>query len=188
MTKHFYGLELEINAEVIAPYAQTEQLVKKAVELLADSRHRTFLDIGTGSGNIAVSILKNVAGASGVATDISQAAVDLTNANAERHGVADRISTVLSDGFENVTGQFDLIVCNAPYLPPNRARGRNPIEAYTDGLDGLSLIRQIAANARTHLTTDGIVALEYTGDRIDEIFTMFEGVPLAICPSGKQNF
>lgn len=182
MTKHFYGLELEINAEVIAPYAQTVEVVTKAIELLKERRDARFLDIGTGSGNIAVSILKNVANATGVATDISQAAIDLTMVNAAKHGVADRLDVRISDGFKNVNGRFDLIVCNSPYLPVERARGRHPQHAYTDGKDGLTLIRKIAANAADHLNADGVVVIEYTGDRRDEISTMFGKTPLIIVP------
>ena len=143
----FCGLEFEVTPDVLRPYAATERLVEKAVEMLAGLPNPRFIDVGTGSGNIVVSILKALPNATAIATDISFAALLVARRNAEKHGVADRVAFVACDALEALKGQFDAVVCNPPYWTRERYEERQPTTgpriAITDDADGGSLIRKI---------------------------------------------
>lgn len=168
---NFFNLEFEVNDSVLKPYRLTETIVENAIEMLKDKQNPTFLDIGCGSGNIAVSILKNVPQAIGVAVDISPDAVALASINARKHDVD--LTVYQSDVFETVRGEFDLIVCNSPYLTGTNSAANRP--GTTDGKDGLTVIRQVAKDAAKYLKQGGTVLLEYQGGFFAEITAMFDG-------------
>ncbi len=143
-SEEFMGLELAVTPSVLIPRPSTETLVERA------GRVKTFLEIGTGSGAIAIALSK--AGASGTATDLSDRALEIARQNASRHGVAARISFVKADLFAD--GRWDLVISNPPYvaarefarLPPEVLH--EPRLALDGGPDGLDLIRRIVAGAR----------------------------------------
>ena len=143
-TEEFMGLELAVTPSVLIPRPSTESLVEKA------GRTGRVLDIGTGSGAIAIALAKG--GATGTATDVSDRALEIARENAERHGVADRITFVKADLF--VEGTFDLVISNPPYvstsemeaLPPEVRH--EPRLALEGGAEGLDVIRRIVAGAR----------------------------------------
>ncbi len=145
-TEEFMGLELKVTPSVLIPRPSTESLVERAGAV------GTFLEIGTGSGAIAITLAKG--GARGTATDLSDRALEIARENAERHGVADRITFMKADLF--VEGAFDLLISNPPYvstgemaaLPPE-VRHEPPL-ALEAGPDGLDVIRRIVAGARAH--------------------------------------
>lgn len=162
--RKFYGLEFELNEHVLTPYVQTEKIVERAMRLL--NANSTFCDVGTGSGNIAVTLAK-LTGATGTATDVSPEALQVARKSAEQHEV--KIDFRECDGIAD--GQFDLIVSNPPYLSAARAGKREPRIAVTDGRDGLTLIRQLIATAPKHLKAGGVLLLEYIGpERIADLF------------------
>lgn len=144
-SEDFMGLELKVTRATLIPRPSTESLVEKA------GTPKTFLDIGTGSGAIAVALA--VRGATGTATDLSPLALDVARENADRHGVEDRITFVEADLFAD--GNFDLIISNPPYisaaemeaLPPEVKH--EPRQALEGGIDGLAVIRRIVAGARS---------------------------------------
>lgn len=184
--RNFYNLEFEVNDLVIKPYKLTESVVEKAIEMLREKKNPTFLDIGCGSGNIAVSILANVPNARGMAVDISQGAVNLTSINAKRHNVAvDRLDIRCSDVFENVDGKFDLIVCNSPYLT-QIGEGTTPREAFTDDADGLTMIRQVVKDASNYLLENGKVLFEYAGGLNDKVWLQLGGAVILKDEIGRQ--
>lgn len=162
--RDFWGRSFEVTADVLDPRPETECLIAEALRGPAPAR---LLDLGTGSGIIAVTLLAEWPGARGVATDISVTALEVAVRNAARHGVDTRLDLCLSDWFAQVTGVFDLIVSNPPYIAVDEMTGlsaevrdHDPEGALTDGGDGLSAYRAIASGAGAHLRPGGRIALE----------------------------
>ncbi|HSR58645.1 MAG TPA: HemK/PrmC family methyltransferase, partial [Candidatus Binataceae bacterium] len=133
-----------------------------------------------GSGAIAVAIAVNAPYARVMATDISNAALQLARRNAMRHRCADRINFVQADLFPSAAPKFDLIVSNPPYIPsasiaaldPEIAR-HEPRGALNGGPDGLAFYRRIAADARQHLVDDGVVMVEVGAGQAGEVAGLF---------------
>ncbi|GAW36737.1 release factor glutamine methyltransferase [Roseovarius sp. A-2] len=162
--RDFWGRSFEVTADVLDPRPETECLIAEALRGPVAAR---LLDLGTGSGIIAVTLLADWPGAQGVATDISAAALEVAARNAARHGVGARLDLYRSDWFSQVTGPFDLIVSNPPYIAVDEmpdlspeVRDHDPQAALTDGADGLLAYRMIAAGAGAHLRPGGRIALE----------------------------
>ncbi|MGH6820575.1 MAG: peptide chain release factor N(5)-glutamine methyltransferase, partial [Methylocella sp.] len=154
--REFLGRVFRVTPAVLDPRPETEVLVGEALKQLKPGAR--VLDIGTGSGAIIVSLLAECPGATGVATDISQAALEVARLNAQRLGVAKRLQWLHCSWFEGVAGRFDLIVSNPPYIPwaaiaalPASVRGFDPHWALDGGPDGLEAYRRLAAGAGGHL-------------------------------------
>jgi release factor glutamine methyltransferase len=148
---------------VLDPRPETECLVEAALS----APFGTVLDLGTGSGCIVVSLLAERPDALGVGVDISETACLQASANAVLHEVDGRLRILESDWFEAVDGRFDLIVSNPPYLADAEMaavqpelRDHEPRIALTDGGDGLSAYRVIAAEAQGYLEAQGRVLVE----------------------------
>ena len=146
MPTTFYGLDLlTARGRVFTPRPTTEELVDAALARVGTARTRVA-DVGTGTGAIAVAIATNAPAAEVWATDTSEAAVALARANAERHGVADRVHVLRGDLLEPVPVPVDVVVANLPYLPasePRREYADEPSDAvYADG-DGLGPLRHL---------------------------------------------
>lgn len=172
----FYGLEYQVSPDVLPPYATTEKIVDHAIETLKGVANPTICDMGIGSGNIAISLLKAYPTATVMGIDISLSALEMARANAKTHAVSDRLKLCQANGL--VGHPYDLIVCNSPYLPKDLARGLEPQIAYTDGSDGLTLIRQLAETAPRYLKPGGLLIVEYFLQFVDRIVEMF-GSPWA---------
>lgn len=163
MYHSFYGLEFAVTPQVLQPYGTTERIVDRAIRSL--KKGQTFCDVGTGSGNIAVAILKNT-NTKGIGLDTAPEILDVARLNAVVHRVANRLDLRKSDGLGALSKPVDLIVCNAPYLPKDRAlRAFGPLNALTDGLDGLTLIKQLVQSSPKLLLKGGILLLEYVGQQ-----------------------
>ncbi|MGQ0542239.1 MAG: peptide chain release factor N(5)-glutamine methyltransferase [Blastocatellia bacterium] len=175
--QEFFGLDFHVTPAVLIPRPETELLVEKAVELLAKSKNQIFLDIGTGTGCIAISILKNVDSAKAVAVDISSEALAIASANVLKHGVNDRIDLRRSDLFSDIAGlKFDLIASNPPYIPASEmdllqaeVRDYEPRISLTDGGDGLSRIKAIIQGAPDHLLPGGKLLIEIGFGQADPV-------------------
>ncbi|MEX0301932.1 MAG: peptide chain release factor N(5)-glutamine methyltransferase [Leisingera sp.] len=161
--REFYGRRFKVSRDVLDPRPETEVLIEAA---LAEPYGRV-LDLGVGSGCILVTLLAERAGATGLGVDISEAACLQASANAVLHRVEERADIQQSDWFENVEGQFDLIVSNPPYIALEEmeglsaeVRGHEPGIALTDGGDGLGAYRRIAAEITGHLAPGGRVMVE----------------------------
>ncbi|HLY73620.1 MAG TPA: peptide chain release factor N(5)-glutamine methyltransferase [Planctomycetota bacterium] len=143
-SEEFMGLELKVTRATLIPRPSTEALVERA------GRPDHFLDVGTGSGAIAIALA--VRGCRGTATDLSRLALDVARENALRHGVADRITFVEADLW--VDGSFDLVISNPPYIATADLAGlqpevrHEPIQALDGGPDGLNVIRRLLLGAR----------------------------------------
>lgn len=174
--KAFYGLDLLVTPQVLIPRPETELLVDLALDAI---RHRqaasrngttptvTVADIGTGSGAVALAIAANSVHTDVVATDISAAALDVAQENARRLGLQDRVRFVQGHLLEPLSHPVDLIIANLPYVAesewPTLAPdivNYEPSLALAGGLDGLTLIRELLAQAPQRLRPGGSVFLE----------------------------
>lgn len=170
--KEFFGLNFRVNPGVLIPRPDTEILVEWALEHTPIDRPCDVLDLGTGSGAIALAIAHQRPLASVTAVDASAAALETARLNAERLGVSVRfclgswLAPVGSD-------RFDLIVSNPPYIAEGDAHlpalKHEPITALTSGPDGLDDIRHIVTQAKTHLRPGGWLLLEHGYDQADAV-------------------
>ncbi|UXX83937.1 peptide chain release factor N(5)-glutamine methyltransferase [Roseovarius pelagicus] len=160
--RDFYGRWFSVNEDVLDPRPETETLIAAALELT----FRDVLDLGTGTGCILLILLAENPTATGIGVDVSAAALRVAKRNADALGVADRCALVVSDWWQGVAGQFDLIVSNPPYIAAAEMAGLapelgfEPRMALTDEKDGLSAYRIIAGGAGAHLAPDGMLMVE----------------------------
>lgn len=157
----FWKHDFRVTPDTLDPRPETELLV----ELALAEAFATVLDLGTGTGAILISLLADRPAATGIGTDLSSAALKVARANAQRIGVTARF--LASDWFANVTGQFDLIVSNPPYIAlaemaslSPEVRDWEPRMALTDEADGLAAYRAICAAAPAHLLPGGRLMVE----------------------------
>jgi release factor glutamine methyltransferase len=184
--QEFWSLEFRVLPDVLIPRPESERLVEIALALARElpQFHRLqVLDIGTGSGAIAVSLAKELPAAGIRATDISPAALDIARRNATYNGVAARVRFLHGDLFDalgELAGRFDLIVSNPPYirsaeidaLEPEVSRWE-PRGALDGGADGLDFYRRIARQARDYLAPNGAVAVEVGADMGKKVSGLF---------------
>lgn len=174
-TVEFYGVELRVDRSVLIPRPETELLVEHTLETIRGfGRRRTeILDIGTGSGNIAIAVGKHSPDVEITAIDVSAEALAVAAENI-RHSAVSNVTLVEVDVFDDIfPGRFfDVIVSNPPYVPasefPDLAaeiRNYEPRIATTDEGDGLRVIRRISALAREKLRGDGVVLMEIGFDK-----------------------
>ncbi len=170
----FYGLSFHVNRDVLIPRPETELLVEKAIELVGKLRRSNatssprIVDVGAGSGAIAVALAHKLPFAEITASEISAAALVVARANAARHGAASRIRFLEGDLLAPVAGeQFDLIVSNPPYVPEaDRAtldvevRNFEPAQALFAGNDGLAIYRRLLPESFKALAAGGVLLLE----------------------------
>ena len=169
--RDFHGIRLVLSADTLEPRPDTETLVDAVLpfmrERMAASGTCRILDLGTGTGDIAIALLDAVKGAIGVATDIAEGALLTAAANARAAGIADRLRFVRSDWFDAVEGRYDAIVSNPPYIPSDEIAGLDrevrdfdPRRALDGGPDGLGPYRAMASQASRFLLESSIVAVE----------------------------
>jgi len=179
----FYGLELKITKDTLDPRPDTEVLVDLVLDLVKDRKGAPLdiLDLGIGTGAICLALLANLPQARGTGTDLAQGALDTAAENAELNGLAERFSTIRSDWFENLSGCYDVIVSNPPYIRSDvvptldrEVRDFDPLLALDGGADGLVAYRAIASGAATFLKPAGIVAVESGFDQKAAIRQIFE--------------
>jgi release factor glutamine methyltransferase len=175
----FMGLEFLVNPDVLIPRPDTEVLVETVLNYVTGSLVYPFqkpriLELGTGSGCIAVSLAKRLSSADIVATDISQAALDVAEANARKNTVGDSISFFNSDLFSSpriASEKFDFIISNPPYIKKNIIPDLaveiqyEPLLALDGGVDGLDFYRRIFREAPEHLKIGGFLILEIGFDQ-----------------------
>jgi release factor glutamine methyltransferase len=163
---HFYGLEFKVNPAVLVPRPETEILVEEALRRFKGS---SILDIGTGSGNIAVTLAKHIPQARVTAIDISEDALAVARENARAHGVADRIDFVRADILQGfASGQaFDMVVSNPPYIPSEQIASlpadvqKEPRMALDGGEDGLKFCQMLIKSSPPLLRKGGCLMMEF---------------------------
>jgi release factor glutamine methyltransferase len=164
----FYGLPFLVTSEVLIPRPETEHLVEKVIELAPLFRKPRMVDVGTGSGAIAIALAHEWPNAVITATDVSQSALNLARRNAERIGFADRIRFIQGDLLAAVESErFDFVVSNPPYVSladrdslSIEVREHEPALALFAGEDGVDVYRRLIPAAFSVLDARGYVALE----------------------------
>ena len=169
--KEFYGLPLQVDARVLDPRPDTETLVDWALEVIAPLASPRVVDLGTGSGAIALALQSQRTDAQVLAVDASTDALAVARANAERLGVPVQFQP--ANWLAGVEGSFDAIVSNPPYIPsadPHLAAlTHEPLQALASGADGLEDIRTIVAQAPTNLRPGGWLLLEHGYDQAQAV-------------------
>jgi release factor glutamine methyltransferase len=170
-TREFWSLELAVTPDVLIPRPETELLVEQALARIPPDAAWQIADLGTGSGAIALAIASERRRCRIVATDASEAALDVARTNARRLGIGN-VEFRHGEWFAPLTGlAFDLIASNPPYIAatdPHLAQGDvrfEPHSALVSGPDGLDAIRRIAAQSPAHLVTGGWLLLEHGYDQ-----------------------
>ena len=186
--REFFGRSFHVPLDVLDPRPETETLVSRALDL----PWKRVLDLGTGSGCILVTLLAERAEATGVGADLSESALAVAGWNARALGLGDRAAFQASDWFQNVSGTFDLIVSNPPYIDDTdyaglapEVRDWEPEMALRAGPGGLDAYRRIIANSMGYLTPDGTLLLEVGWDQGEPVSDMLAAagfVKLAVHP------
>lgn len=173
--RSFFGRWFQVDNKVLDPRPETETLIVEALS----KPFSEVLDLGTGSGAIAVTLLAERSSATGIATDLSSGALEVATKNAESHGVLSRLHFEESDWYSAVGGTFDLIISNPPYIAldemPSLAAelSYEPRMALTDEADGLTAYRKIAEGAPAHLNADGWLMVEIGWQQGPNVATLF---------------
>lgn len=181
--REFWGLSFKVTPDVLDPRPDTETLVEAALDRFKDNPPTRILDLGTGSGCILIALLHEWSDAQGVAVDISDKALTVARENAERNGVADRITFIQSNWGDSVSGTFDLIVSNPPYIAnheiPNLAvevRNHDPILALVAEEEGLRAYRDILSQIKNLLKPGGRVFFEVGHTQAGQVARLSEDV------------
>jgi len=172
--REFYGRGFQVSPAVLIPRPETEVLVEQALARMPEAQAMKVLDLGTGSGCIAITLALERPRAQVVAVDRSTAAIGVARRNADRLGA--RVEFLESDWFAAVDARrFDLIVSNPPYVAagdPHLTRGDvrfEPVGALASGADGLHDLRRLATAASAHLTHRGTLLLEHGYDQAEAV-------------------
>ena len=192
--REFWDLTLAVSPDVLVPRPETETVVEAALDFVARGGRRMaalrILDIGTGSGALLLALLQELPNASGVGTDISPAAIAVARGNAERNGLAARCAFVVCNIAGGVTGPFDLIVSNPPYIAHKEVatlmpevRDYDPALALDGGADGLDAYRAIARAAPQLLTTGGWLIVELGIGQKPAVAALFTQAGLIVSPA-----
>ncbi|PQO34864.1 peptide chain release factor N(5)-glutamine methyltransferase [Bremerella cremea] len=173
-TREFYSMEFAITSDVLIPRPETEHLVIETLDRLkarSGEEGLRFLELGTGSGIIAVTVAKHAKQVTGLATDISKKALEVARGNAEKHGVAERIEFASGDLFDAVPvgEKFDIIVSNPPYVADSEKSMMDPqviahephVALFADE-EGTAVLRRILEQAVDYLKPGGWVLLEFS--------------------------
>ncbi len=167
--KEFFSLEFEVNRAVLIPRPDSECVVVECLRLAKEMMEPAILDIGTGSGCLAVAVAKHHKTAQVTAVDISPEALAVASRNAAKHGVAERVRFVQSELFASIPAgeRFDFILSNPPYIPqddipklPPGVRDYEPHQALDGGPDGFAVFDRLIAEAAAHLKPNGYLLIE----------------------------
>jgi release factor glutamine methyltransferase len=175
-TVEFHGREFRCDARALVPRPETERLVELLLERIPPDEPRAVLDVGTGSGVIALTVAAERPMSRVVALDHSAEALSLARENAEKIGLTPRVRFVQSDLLAAVAdASFDFMVANLPYVPTGELAGlsrevqRDPRLALDGGADGLALVSRVAREVRPRLHPGGLLALEIGHDQAERV-------------------
>lgn len=191
--REFYGRSFQVSPAVLDPRPDTEVVVELALEVMGSKTPCQFLDIGTGSGAIAVTLAAERPQWRGVALDISEAALAVAQANADALQVATRLEFVAGSWFPAGSDRFDHIISNPPYiisraiaeLSPD-VRDYDPVLALDGGPDGLEAYRMIAQGAEARLNSHGVVVVEIGAGQETDVEAIFGGYGFSLASSRRD--
>ena len=178
--REFYGRMFQVTPAVLIPRPETELLVDAALAAIP-AGNAGVVDAGTGSGCLAITLALECPDARVVATDVSPAALAVAKANAERHGVADRVEFLETDLLRGAPSRVDVIVSNPPYVP-ERDRSSlapevldfEPSEALFSGPEGLDTIRRLVPAALPLLSMHGVLVIEFGWGQVDAVAELIQ--------------
>jgi release factor glutamine methyltransferase len=167
--REFYGLDLEVSPAVLIPRPETELIVDATLASVPETQLFTMIDACTGCGNVAVAVAKHRTNARIVATDISEAALEVARRNAARHGVESRVTFVAADLFGDLSGPVDIITANPPYVAERNGPGLQPevgnhephVALFGGGDDGLTIVERLVREAPPLLRSGGYLIFEF---------------------------
>jgi len=182
---NFYGLRFRVAREALIPRNETEELLDQVIKRVPRNRDIQCLDLGTGTGVIAVCMARYLPKAQVTAVDISSTALQMARENAALNEVEQRIEFIESNWFAKIDGRFDFIASNPPYIRsgelaqlPSEVRNHEPTVALDGGIDGLDKIREIAAGLLAHLNPSGAVLMEIGCTQGKSVCTILEDAGL----------
>lgn len=188
--REFYGRRFKISKDVLSPRPETEMMVETALDVLKTKPKARILDLGTGSGAIVISILAETKHVQGVAVDLSEAALGIAKENADAHKIGGRLTLLEGSWFAPVSGQFDIILSNPPYITAEamenldiEVAGFDPELALRGGEDGLTAYRAIIADAADYLRPDGLLLFEIgfdQGKSVSDLLTKAAFVDISV--------
>ncbi|HLG87908.1 MAG TPA: peptide chain release factor N(5)-glutamine methyltransferase [Alphaproteobacteria bacterium] len=175
--RHFWTLDLNVSPSTLDPRADTESLIEAVVAAIPDRTAPVrILDLGTGTGALLLALLSEYGNARGIGVDSSAGAVLTAQMNAEAHGLSGRATIRQGDWAEGLTGPFDVIISNPPYIPSGEiahlspeVRGYDPPEALDGGPDGLDAYRRILPAVSALLAPAGLAVLEVGAGQMDDV-------------------
>lgn len=185
--REFWDLPLTVTPAVLVPRPETETVVELALELIGDrTRQLRIADLGTGSGAILLALLSELPNATGTGTDIDPNALEIAQQNAAILAIANRAQFTIGDYGASLSGPFDLVVSNPPYIATAEiaalapeVRDHDPRRALDGGVDGLAAYRAIAADAR-RLIGSGHLVVEIGAGQEQDVAALFAAQGLAI--------
>lgn len=172
--QEFMGIDFKVNPSVLIPQPDTEILVEKTIEILKHLKEPKVLDLCTGSGAIAVSIAKYIPNSIVFASDISKQALEIARQNDNEN----KVNFVHSNLFENIDGEFNVIVSNPPYIKTSEIQKlskevqNEPLLALDGGQDGLLFYREIIKQAHKYLEEQGYLCIEIGEDQKEQVITL----------------
>jgi release factor glutamine methyltransferase len=196
--KEFWGLPLRLAPATLVPRPDTETVVELALELLRAGgeldRPLRIADLGTGTGAILLALLSELPAATGTGTDISEAALQTAAANAARAGLSDRATFIACDYASGLSGRFDLIVSNPPYIRSAdigdlaaEVRNHDPLAALDGGADGLDAYRALVPQAARLLMPGAALVVEAGAGQSGQIEALMVAAGLTPAPSPKAD-
>ena len=181
--REFWGLPFEVGPDVLIPRQETEFIVEETLALTGKDSRPLIVDVGTGSGCIAIALAHEIPGARVIATDVSRHALEVARRNADRYGVSDRITFVETSFLDGIESGADVIVSNPPYVPSVSQRGLTPevrdyepAVALFGGEDGLDGLRSVLEGAAVKLAPGGWLVMEFGCGQDDCVTGLVTGV------------
>ena len=182
-TREFYGLDFEVGPDVLIPRHETEMIVEETLALVGSDASPRIVDVGTGSGCIAISLARAIPRARVTASDVSAGALNVARRNAARHGVLDRMTFVETSFLDGIEEGVDVIVSNPPYVPSisrpgltPEVRDFEPRVAVFSGEDGLDGLRSVLAGAASKLASGGWLVMEFGCGQDDSVTALVHEV------------
>ncbi len=193
-TREFWSIEFYVNRHTLIPRHETEVIIEAALAIFPDKLAKlAVLDLGTGSGCIILSILSMYTNSTGVGVDLCEKALEVAKKNAQNLGLMNRVILKQSNWFSDVSGKFDIIVSNPPYINADdliktgaEVKDFEPTLALTDFADGLTCYRKIAAHLATFLKSGGVGLFEIGFGQMKDVLDIFVAHNLEILDTYKD--